>query len=375
MESILRGFVLSLCAALAPASALAQEIVLGQTLSLTGPSASIARDLQRGRQACAEWVNSHGGIRGRSFKLLTRDDQGDPELAVKLAQQLVGRDGAVALLGSMGPVINGVLLKWANEQAITVLGPYGGDIEIRRGDFETAFFLTANQSAEAERLAAHVTSLGLRRVVIVHGTDGAGRAALVALEEALAVLNVPAIALLPAKSDGSDAASIAQAISRTKAQAVLLATSGQVTSAMLKTLTTSSPGGPPLLQVYGLSSSVSPAELAELGARARGFAMSQVVPLPRDSRVPLVAAFQSATRNLSGERTYAEMEGCMAPLLLAEVLRQRPVVSTRAGIVQALKAAGRVNLGGFEVDLGDRSKIGSRFTDLVYVGPDGRITR
>jgi ABC-type branched-subunit amino acid transport system substrate-binding protein len=230
MLSVLRALVLGLCSAMTPAFAPAQEIVLGQTLSLTGASANVARDLQRGRQACVDWVNSHGGVRGRSLKLLTRDDQGDAELAVKFAQELADGDGAVALLGPMGPVVNAALLKWANEQAMPVLGPYGGDIEIRRRDFETAFFLTANQSAEAERLAAHVVSLGLRRVVIAHGTDSAGRAALLALEEALAVLNVPALALLPVKSDGSDAVSVAHAVSRTNAQAVLLATSGRTTA-------------------------------------------------------------------------------------------------------------------------------------------------
>ena len=43
--------------------------------------------------------------------------------------------------------------------------------------------------------------------------------------------------------------------------------------------------------------------------------------------------------------------------------------------VRAMKAAGRVNLGGFEIDLSDRVNPGSRFTDIVYVGSDGRILR
>lgn len=48
---------------------------------------------------------------------------------------------------------------------------------------------------------------------------------------------------------------------------------------------------------------------------------------------------------------------------------------SRTGVLQALKAAGRIDLGGFELDLSDRAKPGSRFTDIVYVGSDGRITR
>jgi hypothetical protein len=41
----------------------------------------------------------------------------------------------------------------------------------------------------------------------------------------------------------------------------------------------------------------------------------------------------------------------------------------------ALKAAGKVSLGGFDVDLGDKTKPGSRFTDIVFVGADGRLVR
>jgi len=65
----------------------------------------------------------------------------------------------------------------------------------------------------------------------------------------------------------------------------------------------------------------------------------------------------------------------MGPLMLAEVLRRKPVEPSRGGVLQALKAAGRVSIGGFEVDLGDRARPGSRFTDIVYVGANGKMYR
>lgn len=353
----------------------AQDIVLGQSLSLTGASGAIARDLLRGRQACVHWINAQGGIKGRTLKLVTRDDQGNTAQAVRHAQDLAEREGAVLMLGSMGPNVNTALLEWADLRGLAVVGPYGGDIEIRIRNFDTVYFLTANQSAEAQRLASHVASLGLRRVVVVHGSDPSGRAALTALEEGLGVSNVAAIALIAASPDGGDAAAIAQAVLATKAQAVLLATTGRATVALLQALSATAATGLPLLQVYGLSSSASQAELAELGIRARGFTMSQVVPMPRDTRVPLILTFQSAMREAAGDRTYTELEGCMAVLVVADVLRRKASVPTRPGVLQALKGAGRVSLGGFDVELGDKSKSGSQFTDIVYVGADGRIVR
>ena len=356
-----------------PLSARAQEIVIGQTLSLTGPSATIAQDLLRGRQACIEFINSQGGIRGRPFKLVTRDDRNDAVRAVQQARDLVEHEDVAVMLGSMGPAVNAAVLEWAGAMGMAVVGPYGGDIEVRVRDSGTAFFLTANQSAEAARLASHIGSLGLSKVVIVHASDQSGRAALFALEEALGVSNVAAVALVPVSPDAGDVGVAAQAVAKSNAQAVLLATSGRATVAMLKSLTGATSSGLRPLQVYGLSSAASQTELLELGTQARGFSMSQVMPLPRDSRLPVVATFQTAMRHTKGERTYAELEGCIGPLLLADVLRRKPVDPRRTNVLRALRTAGRVNLGGFEIDLSDRMNPGSRFTDIVYVGSDGRV--
>ena len=356
-------------------TARADEIVIGETLSLTGASASIAKDLLRGRQACTEYVNAHGGIRGSQVRLITRDDQGDSSLAVRLDREMADKDGAVAMLGGMGPRVNTAMLDWANSISMTVVAPYGGDIENRLANADTAFFLTANQSAEAERLAQHVASLGLTRVVIVHASDDAGRAALTALEEGLGVTNVAAVGLVAVSPDGHDAGIAALEVYRSNAQAVLLATSGRTTIAMLRALMAASSSGLPLLQLYGLSSAASQVDLLQLGGHARGFSMSQVMPLPRDPSTRVVATFLAAMRNAPGERTYAELEGCMAPLLLAEVLRRKSSEPSRPGILKALRGAGRVDLGGFEIDLADRTRRGSRFTDIVYVGSDGRIAR
>ena len=103
--------------------------------------------------------------------------------------------------------------------------------------------------------------------------------------------------------------------------------------------------------------------------------MTQVLPLPRDARLPMVASFLAAMQQVPGERSHAELEGCVAPLLLADVLRLKPGEPTRAAVMQALRTAGRANLGGFVIELGDRARPGSRFTDIVFVGSDGRLVR
>lgn len=366
---------MAICIAAASFSVGAQDVVIGQVLSLTGPNSATAQELLRGRRSCADLINSEGGIRGKSLRLVTRDDRGDPAIALNAAQDLIDRDRAVALLGAMGPAVNAAVLDWAATSGTAVVGPQGGEVESRVRDSGVAFFLTANQSAEAERLAAHVTTVGISRVVLVYGSDQAGAAALMAFEEGLTLSNLAAAAVVEVRADGADAAKAAAMVTAAKAQAVFLATTGRATVAMLRALQAASAGGSQLLQVYGLSSAASPSELVSLGKQARGFSMSQVLPLPRDPRVPVVAKFQAAMGGPAAERTHAELEGCIGTLLLAEALRRKPNDLTRSGVLQALKSAGRINLGGFEVEMSDRVRLGSRFTDIVFVGADGRLIR
>lgn len=356
-----------------PAAAAEDPVVLGATLSLSGGSAKIADALLKGRLACAEWVNRHGGVSGRALKLVTRDDGGDPQRAVANVRALLDGERAVVLLGPMGPAINQAVLPWASSGPIAIIAPFGGDVGSRAGAPEGVYFVTANQSAEAERLAAHVTTLGLKRLVIVHSADANGDSALVAFEEGLAVVSTPPVASISVKPDGSDAATAARAVGAARAQAVLLATTGTSTSAMLQALSSTS-GATSLLQVYGLSSSASMADLAFLGKAAQGFSMTQVLPSPRDPRLALVAIFREAMRDAAVNASYVEMEGCLSVLAVAEVMRRRSTELTRAGVLRTFKAAGIVNVGGFEIDFSDRAK-GSRFTDIVYIGAGGKTVR
>lgn len=355
----------------------AQEIVVGQSLSLTGASSGIAQDLLRGRQACVDVVNARGGVDGKRLTLITRDDHGDPALALQHIRKLVEQEHAVVILGSMGPAINASVLDWAARAGVAVLAPFGGDIQTRVQDWRTAFFLTANQSAEAERLANQVSTLGWKRAAVVYTGDAAGRAALTAFDEALTIAVIQPVAVLELRPDGADAAAVAQAVSKSQAHVVFLATTGQSTLEMLRALAATKSSEGRLLQAYGLSSSASQVDLFKLGPQARGFSMSQVLPYPRDTRTALGSTFNAAMRMVKdapSDRSYTELEGCIASLVLADVLKRKPQATpTRASVLQAFRGAGVVGLGGFDLDFANRTRPGSTFTDIVFIGADGRI--
>lgn len=348
-------------------SAKAESLVLGQTLSLTGPAGNIGQALAHGRQACTDYLNAQGGISGASLRLITLDDGGDSQRAMQNLRVLVEQEKISVLLGPMGAAVNQPVLQATQAAGLAVVGPFGSDVGSRTAKPEGVFFVTASQSAEAERLASHVSALNLKRVAIVHSADAGGQAALVALEEGLYGVNTPPIASLAVSASGGGAQIAVASIRDAQPQAVLLATTGRATTEVLRALAVNSTG---LLQIYGLSSSAS---VGDLGRTGIGYSMVQVLPSPKNSKLPIAATFRQAIAKGEKEPSYVQMEGCLAVLALGEALKRKGDTS-RATVWRTLKATGTLNVGGLSIDFSDPVQ-GTRFTDIVYFGPDGRLVR
>jgi ABC-type branched-subunit amino acid transport system substrate-binding protein len=206
--------------------------------------------------------------------------------------------------------------------------------------------------------------------VIVHSADPEGQAALVALEEGLVPAGAQALAALPVAIDGIDAAKAAAAVQELRPHAVLLATTGLATTRVLRALAQLKGSGG-ILQIYGLSSASTLTGLEKTGI---GFSMVQVLPSPQDVRLPVSGIFRSALSQDGKHPSYVEMEGCLSVLVAAEVLHRRKSEPGRSSFLRALSEAGTVNVGGIAIDLSDPLQ-GARFTELVYIGPDGRLAK
>jgi len=55
--------------------------------------------MRRAAELAVKEINARGGIRGRLLALRTMDDSGRPEVAMRIAQQLVDDPAVVAVIG------------------------------------------------------------------------------------------------------------------------------------------------------------------------------------------------------------------------------------------------------------------------------------
>jgi ABC-type branched-subunit amino acid transport system substrate-binding protein len=89
-----------------------RELVVGQSLALTGNSAEASRQYRQASQCFFDNLNRNGGIRGSTIRLVSLDDGGSAGKAVENARLLLERDKAFALFnytpdGAQARIANG----------------------------------------------------------------------------------------------------------------------------------------------------------------------------------------------------------------------------------------------------------------------------
>lgn len=97
------------CSASGGDSGNAEPIVIGTTLSLTGPLQAFGTNLEIGYETAIDEINAAGGLEvdgvKRQIDLVVQDNGSDGDKAAEQARSLVLDDGAVALLGAATPPI------------------------------------------------------------------------------------------------------------------------------------------------------------------------------------------------------------------------------------------------------------------------------
>ena len=97
----LKRFALSLAvaAAMANSAYAADPIKIGLTGPVTGGSSSMGVSMRDGVKLAIDEINKAGGVLGRPFQAVERDDEAKNEVGVQIAQELINKEGVVATLG------------------------------------------------------------------------------------------------------------------------------------------------------------------------------------------------------------------------------------------------------------------------------------
>jgi len=354
----------------------AGEIVIGQVAPLSGVLASTGRQMVLGGRLYFDWVNANGGVHGAAIRHEVVDDGYRVEDTVRATRALLARPEVVALFGFAGTanitqlLQDGVLA----EGGAALVAPYTGGEALRTPFNPWIFHVRAGYADEAEHMVQHLTTIGVERVAVLYQDDGFGQAGLAGVRAALARRKLQPVAEAGYERNTDQVEAAVQAIRQSDAQAVIMVAINRPASAFIRRYRELGGGA----QLYSISV-VDPNEIVQLAGlkNAHGVRISQVVPYPFRSALPVVREYQRLlkTQAPDTEVSYTSFEEFLGAKVLVEGLRRAGPQPTRAKVLQALESLQDFDLGGLRVDYGPRNRIGSRAVEVTVIGSTGRLVR
>jgi ABC-type branched-subunit amino acid transport system substrate-binding protein len=96
----------------------ATTITIGSHQPLTGPAAPGYSEISQASNAYFEWVNSHGGVNGRTIKYLYEDDGYNPQNTSTVVRKLVLQDKVFAIFNGLGTPTHSAVVDYLNSQKV-----------------------------------------------------------------------------------------------------------------------------------------------------------------------------------------------------------------------------------------------------------------
>ena len=361
MEYRFGAFALILSTALFMGTAQASDpgvtsnrILFGQAAPLTGGAAPLGLGVRLGIEAAFKEVNATGGINGRKLELLSKDDKYDPFLSIDVTRDILANSNVFALIGPVGTATTVATRPLAAAAHVPVIGPYTGAKALRDPVDPNLINFRASYGQETEVMVDHLTKdLGYTRIGIFYQDDAFGRAGLAGLNAALSKRNMSLVA------EGAAVANLYAA----NPEAVVMVGAPKQSAEFIR-----------LAHKYGLRptfiniSFVGADALAkELGEDGEGVYVTQVVPLPTDTSLPLIPRYHAALKaqDASAQPGFISLEGYMVGLMTIEALKSLGSAEpTRAALLKAFDNMPFQDIGGLILTLSSKDHQAS---DAVYI--------
>lgn len=354
----------------------ADDIVIGQVAPLSGVLADTGKDMVLGAKVYFDAVNDQGGVHGRKIRHVVKDDGYKVEETVRLTNEVIDKDGAIALIGFAGTGNVGELLKQKilEKANIALVAPYTGGEVLRTPFNPNIFHIRAGYADEAEGIVNQLVMLNMKRIGVMYQDDPFGKAGLAGVEAALKKRGLQVVGTGAYEKNTDNVTDAVRAIARANPQAVVMISVNKSTAAFSKQIRSVST----VAQLVNISV-VNPKEIARLvgNDHARGLGIAQVMPYPYSPTVAIVKEYQLAMKKYvpGAELSYTSFEEFIGAKVLVEGLRRAGPNPGREKVIRALESLHAFDTGGFTVRFSPSNRIGSRFVEITVIGRDGRLLR
>ena len=357
------------CARAAAVHGVASDrILFGQAAALEGPAAGLGQGMRAGLTAAFAEVNRGGGVRGRKLDLVSYDDGYEPARSVEITRRLIEHDRVFALVGPVGTPTCEATQPVAAAAGVPFIGAFTGAAFLRTPQSHNVVNLRASYAQEAEVIVTRLTEdLNAARFAIFHQNDAFGRAGMDGLKQALTRRGLHPVALGAYERNTTNVRNALRTIQRAQPDAVVMAAAYQPCAEFIRIARQIR-----MEATFASLSFVGGDALArELGPAGAGIVLTQVVPFPHDTSLPIVHRCQEALGVMDPSATpgFASLEGYLVGRLVAAALDRVAGEPTRRTFLEAF--GGTFDLDGVRLAFGPGKNQGSDDVFLTVIQADG----
>ena len=111
---------------------LGEEIKVGMSTALSGPTATLGNHMSSGVAAAFSEANQHGGVKGHEVRLIALDDSYEPSICRPNMHRLIKEENVVAIVGNVGTPTAVVAVAIANQSRTPFVAPFTGASLLRK---------------------------------------------------------------------------------------------------------------------------------------------------------------------------------------------------------------------------------------------------
>jgi len=350
----------------------ADRIRLGQAAVFSGPAAQLGIQMRNGIKAYLDAVNEKGGVYGRKIELVTEDDRYESAVAPSATKKLLEEHKVFALIGYVGTPTGVAHLPVITQAKVPLVGMFTGAEALRVPFNRYVFHVRASYYDETEKIVEQVVSIGGKKIAVFYQDDAYGEAGRKGTELALERRKMKIHSTGTVERNTVKVEAAAKAIHASQPDAVVMVSAYTSIAAFVREMQKLGSGA----TFYNVSFVGSKALADALGKDGAGVAISQVVPFPWGTAVPVVKEYQMLSKKAGfTDYNFSALEGFLSAKVMVEGLKRAGRNPTREGLVEALEKMHDVDLGGFHVSYSPKNRAGSKFVDLTIISRDGKFLR
>ncbi|WP_420403165.1 ABC transporter substrate-binding protein [Nisaea sp.] len=348
----------------------ADKIVFGQSAAFDGPAGALGTGMHQGLMAAFSAANKAGGVNGRMLEIVKYDDGYEPDQAIENTKKLIEQDKVFSIIGAVGTPTSRATQPIATEAKVPFVGPFTGAGFLRDSANSNVINVRATYDQETETWIKHLTEdLGISKIAILYQDDGFGRVGLAGVNKALEKRGMKLVAEGTYQRNTTAVKTALLAIRKAEPEAVVMVGAYKPLAEFIK-LSKKLKLDPVFVTISFVGSRALAAELGDQGA---GVVISQVVPFPWDSSIPLVAKYTEDLKayDASLEPGFVSLEGYMVGRLTVMALEKAGKDLSRESFLEAVYGTGTFDLGGAKLEYGPGDNQGMGDVFLSVIQADG----